>query len=208
MATISQKNVTLFILAAFAYALMVHASDPDILSDFIVPENTNVIDGKFFAYTGLRGAFDFENSTTYKGVPASLKEFPALNGQSVSMAVLQFPPNAINPPHTRPHSTGLLLLIDGSLEVGFVDTSNKLYTQSLEAGDIFIFPKSLVHYQYNASPTAPATAIAAFGSASSGSVAVPSTIFATGVDDTILAKSFKTDVATIEKIKKGLASKA
>lgn len=146
--------------------------------------------------------------TSYKGTQASLKEFPALNGQSVSMAVLQFPPSAINPPHTRPHSTGLLLLVEGSLEVGFVDTTNKLYTQTLQAGDIFIFPKSLVHYQYNASPTEPAIAIAAFGSASSGSVSVPSTIFASGIDDLILARSFKTDLATIQKIKAGLVSKA
>lgn len=208
MSALLLKNVTLFIFASFAYVLMVQASDPDILSDFLVPENMTVVDGNFFTFTGMRGIFDSATPTSYKGTQASLKEFPALNGQSVSMAVLQFPPSAINPPHTRPHSTGLLLLVDGSLEVGFIDTTNKLYTQTLQAGDIFIFPKSLVHYQYNASPTEPAIAIAAFGSASSGSVAVPTTIFASGIDDTILAISFKTDVATIQKIKAGLGSKA
>lgn len=200
------KTVTLVVFAAFAHVIMVQASDPDILSDFIIPENMTVIDGKFFTFTGFRGILDSEMPTSYKGTQASLKEFPALNGQSVSMAVLQFPPSATNPPHTRPHSTGLLLLVEGSLEVGFVDTTNKLYTQTLQAGDIFIFPKSLVHYQYNASPTVPAFAIAAFGSASSGSVSVPSTIFASGIDNIILARSFKADLATIQKIKAGLVS--
>lgn len=37
MATTLLKNVALLIFAAFAHVLMVQASDPDILSDFIVP---------------------------------------------------------------------------------------------------------------------------------------------------------------------------
>ncbi|KAJ6927664.1 germin-like protein 9-3 [Populus alba x Populus x berolinensis] len=37
-----------------------------------------------------------------------------------------------------------------SLQVGFVDTTNKLFTQTLQAGDMFIVPKGLVHFQYNA----------------------------------------------------------
>jgi hypothetical protein len=36
---------------------------------------------------------------------------------------------------------------------------------------------------------------------------VPTTVFATGIDDNILAKAFKTDVATIQKLKAGLAVK-
>ena len=42
-----------------------------------------------------------------------------------------------------------LFLLDGALEVGFVDTTNKLFTQTLQAGDMFVFPKGLVHYQIN-----------------------------------------------------------
>ncbi|KAF5195419.1 germin-like protein 9-3 [Thalictrum thalictroides] len=70
---------------------------------------------------------------------------------------------------------------------------------------MFIFPKGLVHYQYNANPTDPATAISAFGSANAGAVSVPLSVFSTGIDDDILAKAFKTDVATIQKIKAGIA---
>ncbi|KAK2980194.1 hypothetical protein RJ640_007284 [Escallonia rubra] len=195
-------------LASFCW--MAKASDPDILFDFIVPANTNIteLDGMFFTYTGMRGIFDSPTPPNYKGTQASLEEFPALNGQSVSIAVLQFSPCGINPPHTRPRSTGLLFVVEGCLEVGFVDTTNKLYTQSLQAGDMFVFPKGLIHYQYNANEKEPATAVAAFGSANSGSVSVPTTLFETGIDEEILAKAFKTDVATIEKIKAGLAPKS
>ena len=137
-----------------------------------------------------------------------MAEFPALNGQSVSLAILEFPAGTVNPPHTHPRSAELLFVVDGSLEVGFIDTTNKLYTQTLQLGDIFVFPKGLVHFQYNSDPKEPAAAVSAFGSANAGTVSIPSTVFATGIDDNVLAKAFKTDVATIQKIKAGLAPKA
>jgi quercetin dioxygenase-like cupin family protein len=114
----------------------------------------------------------------------------SLDGRSVSFAVLECPAGTINPPHTHPHSAELLFVVDGSLEVGFIDSTNKLYTQRLQLGDMFVFPKGLVHYQSNANANAknPATAISAFGNANAGTVSVPSTVFATAIDDNILAK--------------------
>ncbi|KAF6156796.1 hypothetical protein GIB67_033265 [Kingdonia uniflora] len=202
------KPLMFLLLVALFTTSMVRASDPDILSDFIAPANTNGgVDGSFFTYTGMRGVL-FNQTEVFKVTKASMAEFPALNGQSVSFAVLQFPSGGVNPPHTHPRAAELLFLVEGtSLEVGFVDTTNKLYIQTLQLGDIFVFPKGLVHYQYNSDPKIPALAISAFGSASAGTVSVPSTVFATDIDSTILAKAFKTDVATIEKIKAGLASK-
>ncbi|XP_012458505.1 germin-like protein 9-3 [Gossypium raimondii] len=193
------------VLSSFVIVQIALAGDPDILSDFLVP-NQNNVDGSFFTYTGMRVLV---NQSTFPAnftiLKASMVEFPALNGQSVSYAVLQYPASSLNPPHTHPRAAELLFLVDGSLEVGFVDTTNKLFTQSLQAGDMFIFPKGLVHYQYNADPNNPAIAISSFGSANAGTVSLPKTLFATNIDDTILAKSFKTDVSTIQALKAGLA---
>ncbi|XP_059627031.1 putative germin-like protein 9-2 [Cornus florida] len=177
----------------------------------IVPGNSNSINGSFFTFTGMHGIFDEPGVPAppyFKVTKASMAEFPALNGQSVSQAVLQFPAGAVNPPHSHPRSADLLFVVVGSLEVGFVDTSNKLFTQKLQMGDMFVFPKGLIHYQYNADGQVQAIAISAFGSANAGTAALPATLFATGIDDGILAKSFKTDVTTIQKIKAGLAPKA
>jgi quercetin dioxygenase-like cupin family protein len=129
---------------------------------------------------------------------ATMMEFPALNGQSVSYAMLKFPSESVNPPHTHPRAAELLLVLNGTLCVGFIDTTGKLYTQDLAEGDMFVFPKGLVHYQYNPGQS-PAVALSAFGSAAAGTVSVPVTVFGTGIDDAVLAKSFKTDVLLIAK---------
>nr|XP_043623923.1 germin-like protein 9-3 [Erigeron canadensis] len=190
-----------------AFTGLVGASDPDILFDYIVPPNVTIVDGNFFTYTKIRGFFDVQNSTDTKSMAASMVEFPALNGQSVSFSILQLAPGGVSAPHTRPHATGLFLVLAGQFEVGFVDTSNKLYTQTLETGDMFIFPKGLVHYQYNPDMKKPAVGVAGFGSASATVVSVPKTLFETNIEDEVLAKSFKTSVAIIQKLKKGLGSK-
>ncbi|XP_077234455.1 germin-like protein 9-3 [Tasmannia lanceolata] len=199
------KNPLIFLLIALATTQIANAGDPDILSDFVLPPNVTAVDGTFFTYTPSFGqSLDAIEPETFKVFKVTMKEFPALNGQSVSYAILLFPIGTVNPPHTHPRSAELLLLIRGSLEVGFVDTTNKLYTQTLQAGDMFVFPKGLMHYQYNnANDTS--VAVSAFGSASAGTVSVPLAVFNTSIDDGILAKSFKTDVYTIQKIKAGLA---
>ena len=145
--------------------------------------------------------------TAFKVLKASMAEFLALSGQSVSFAVLQFLAGTPNPPHTHPRTFELLFLVQGTLQVGFVDTTNKLFTQTLQTGDIFVFPKGLVHFQYNADPQVPALAISAFGSANARTVSIPNTLFTTGIDNNVLVQSFKTDVATIQALKAGLAPK-
>lgn len=192
---------------AFASAAIFRAmaGDPDITSDFILPTGTSVVNGTYFTFTGTRNIFQSQLvSPTFKVTKATLTEFPALDGQSVSLAILQFPNGSVNPPHTHPRSAELLFLLVGKLEVGFVDTKNNLFTQSLQGGDMFVFPKGLVHFQYAPPDSSSAVAVSAFGSASPGTLSLPNTIFNTSISDEILAKSFKTDIATVQKIKMGL----
>ncbi|VAH96142.1 germin-like protein 9-3 [Triticum dicoccoides] len=214
MASINSYSLVLVVVALVTAPHAMVAGDPDILTDFVVPDNfygiaPMNITGDFFTYTGFRATMNMtmpmpmpgaQNFTVTK---ASMTEFPALNGQSVSYAMLKFPSESINPPHTHPRAAELLLILHGALSVGFVDTTGKLYTQDLAVGDMFIFPKGLVHYQSNPSQS-PAVALSAFGSAAAGTVSVPVTVFGTGVDDAVLAKSFKTDLPTVQKLKAAL----
>jgi quercetin dioxygenase-like cupin family protein len=209
MTLLFSKQVLISLCVAMAFTGLVQASDPDILFDYIVPPNVTEVNGNFFTYTKIRVFFDgSSNSVDSKSMLASMTEFPALNGQSVSLSLLSLAPGGVSAPHTRPHATGLFFVLEGTFEVGFVDTTNKLYTQTLQTGDMFIFPKGLVHYQYNSDTKNPAVAVAAFGSASASTVLIPTTLFDVDIEDVILAKSFKTNVATIRKLKAGFGSKS
>ncbi|CAL5075511.1 unnamed protein product [Urochloa decumbens] len=192
-------------LLALSAPLAVVAGDPDILTDYIVPlfAIPGNITGAFFTYTGLRAAVTSPAPANFTVTKASMAEFPALNGQSVSFAALSYPPGSVNPTHTHPRASELLLVVDGALSVGFVDTAGKLFTQDLATGDMFVFPKGTVHWQFNQG-NQPAKAISAFGSAAAGLVSVPVTVFGTAIDDVVLAKSFKTDVDTVRKLKAAL----
>ncbi|TKW31946.1 hypothetical protein SEVIR_2G139300v4 [Setaria viridis] len=205
MAVINSLSSLVLVLVALSAPLAVVGGDPDILTDYIVPLSANPgnISGEFFTYTGLRAALAAQAPANFTVTKASMAEFPALNGQSVSFAVLSYPPGSVNPTHTHPRASELLLVVDGTLSVGFVDTAGKLFTQDLATGDMFVFPKGTVHWQYNQGGNS-ARALSAFGSAAAGTVSVPVTVFGTGIDDAVLARSFKTDVATVEKLKAAL----
>ncbi|PKU63627.1 putative germin-like protein 9-2 [Dendrobium catenatum] len=192
----------LVLIVVLSASLSAHAGDPDITSDFITPPGSTP-DGNFFTFTGLKDAINGgPKGVPFKATKASQVEFPALTGQSVSLAVLQYEPGhtGINPPHIHPRSAELLLVIQGAVIVGLVDSTNKLYTQTLYAGDAFIFPKGLVHFQVNGDSKYPAIAVSAFGSASPGTVSLPKNIFGSGIYNWVLAQSFKTDVDTINKL--------
>ncbi|TXG73617.1 hypothetical protein EZV62_002196 [Acer yangbiense] len=73
---------------------------------------------------------------------------------------------------------------------------NKLYKQTLQAGNIFMFAKGLVHFQYNPDGKKPAMAISSFRNPHPGTVSLALNLFTTAIDDDILAKALKTDVVT------------
>lgn len=194
------SNACLVLAIVLASFLSGHAADPDITSDFLVP-NGLTPDANFFTFKGLRQSlWDGPKDAQFKLTKASKVEFPALEGQSVSYATLQYGPGGINPPHTHPRSAELLLVIQGRLEVGFVDSNNKIFVQALQTGDLFVFPKGLVHFQVNKDPKYPAVALSAFGSSNAGAVVLPKTLFASGINKDVLTKSFKTDADTIDKL--------
>ncbi|EHA8591681.1 germin-like protein 9-3 [Cocos nucifera] len=194
------SNAWVILAIVLATLLGTHAGDPDITSDFIVPDGVTP-NADFFTFKGLKQALrGAPMDAAFKVTKASQVEFPALMGQSVSYAVLQFAPGGINPPHTHPRSAELLLVVRGWLQVGLVDSNNTLFAQTLRTGDMFVFPRGLVHFQVNKDPKYRAVALSAFGSANAGTVSLPKTLFGSGIDEDIMAKSFKTDAQTIDML--------
>ncbi|MCO5568802.1 hypothetical protein L7F22_022502 [Adiantum nelumboides] len=79
-------------------------------------------------------------------------------------------PRGINPPHVHPRANEVFFLAQGKLLVGFVTTApdNKLFYQTIYAGDLFVFPRGLVHFQLNPDKNKPARAIAALNNQNPG----------------------------------------
>ncbi|GKE41533.1 germin-like protein 2-1, partial [Tanacetum coccineum] len=112
------------------------------------------------------------------------------------MVRIDYAPWGQNAPHTYPQATEILVVIEGSLLVGFVtsNTNNKLFTKRLEKGDVFVFPEGLIHFQQNVGNSY-AVAITGLSSQNPGVITIANVVFGSNPDisDDILAKAFQVD---------------
>jgi quercetin dioxygenase-like cupin family protein len=133
---------------------------------------------------------------------ANVENLPGLNTLGVSMARIDFAPRGVNPPHTHPRATEIIFVLRGSLRVGFVTTANKLFARTVRSGEVFVFPRGLVHFQRN-NGRAPAAVVSAFNSQLPGTQAVAATLFGASppVPDDVLARAFQIDAGLVEAIK-------
>ncbi|MCO5568801.1 hypothetical protein L7F22_022501 [Adiantum nelumboides] len=101
---------------------------------------------------------------------ATAATFGGLNTQGLSVARIDYNPRGINPPHVHPRTTEVLFLAQDKILVGFVTTApdNKLFCQTIYAGDLFVFPRGLVHFQLNPDKSKPAPAIVALNNQNPG----------------------------------------
>ncbi|KAG6555399.1 hypothetical protein Mapa_002625 [Marchantia paleacea] len=182
----------------------VEASDPELTSDFFVPEGKVAadLDADFFTNTTLENVQPDLDSAFATVTPVNQNVFPALTGLGISSALIQFPPGTVNAPHTHPRGTELLYVIEGTLNVGLVDTTQKLFTQTLLPGDLFVFPKGLVHFQINWDQWTTVKAVVGFSSSNPGLISLPSTLFGKSMISTeVLKKSFNVSADVINKLK-------
>ncbi|KAJ8645096.1 hypothetical protein MRB53_006844 [Persea americana] len=192
-------------------------SDPDALQDFCVANlklsNDTPINGFVckpasavtsddFFFDGLSKGGD--TSTTFGAAvtPGNVLTFPGLNTLGLSMNRVDYAPGGLNPPHSHPHATELVLAVKGEILVGFVSTSNVFYSKVLKSGENFVIPRGLVHFQYNVGKEK-AVAITTFDSQLPGVVIAASTLFGSKPDipDIVLAKAFQVDEEIVKAIK-------
>ncbi|XP_049401503.1 putative germin-like protein 2-3 [Solanum stenotomum] len=134
------------------------------LQDFCVADSTSMVmpsglmcknplqvEANDFYYGGLNIP---SNKTTPIGINMTLvnvDQLPGLNTLGISMARIDYALDGINPPHIHPRATEMLVLIEGSLHVGFVTSNpqNRLISRVIRTGDVFVFPAGLIHFQRN-----------------------------------------------------------
>ncbi|XP_071731815.1 germin-like protein subfamily 3 member 4 [Rutidosis leptorrhynchoides] len=75
--------------------------------------------------------------------------FPGLNTLGLSTARTDLQVDGLIMPHTHPRATEMVFVAKGAVIVGFIDTNSQLFQSVLREGDVFVFPKGLLHYCLN-----------------------------------------------------------
>ncbi|VAH85277.1 unnamed protein product [Triticum turgidum subsp. durum] len=166
--------------ALLALAAPLLAGDPDMLQDLCVADYKS-LDGplRLNGYPCKRPETTMPNDffSDVLAVPgntggnpagsvmttANVDKVPGLNTLGVSLSRIDYAPWGANPPHTHPRASELLFVLEGSLDVGFFTSSGKFVARTVCKGEMFVFPRGLVHFQRN-NNGAPAAAISAFNS--------------------------------------------
>ncbi|KAK9147167.1 hypothetical protein Sjap_007070 [Stephania japonica] len=208
----------LFLVALLFSNSTTLAADPDNLQDLCVADlNASISVNGFpckkaanitaddFFFAGLAKAGGTNNTFGSVVTGAFVTKIPGLNTLGVSMARIDYAPGGLNPPHTHPRATEIIFVLEGQLDVGFVTTANVLISKSIKMGEVFVFPRGLLHFQRN-NGEVPASVIAAFNSQLGGTVSIPLALFAATppVPDNVLTKAFQVGTKQIDKIKSRL----
>ncbi|GKA77557.1 putative germin-like protein 2-1 [Tanacetum coccineum] len=156
-----------------------------------------------FLFKGIRGMGNTTNAVGSNVTTVNVNVFPGLNTLGISLARIDHAPCGLNASHYHPRDTEVLTVIEGSLQVGFITTNpdNKLFTKRLEKGDVFIFPKSLIHFQQNVG-NGYALALSSLSSQNPGVVTIANAVSGSksNISDDTLAKAFQVDKKVLDEI--------
>ncbi|XP_017976678.1 PREDICTED: germin-like protein subfamily 1 member 16 isoform X2 [Theobroma cacao] len=185
-----------------AYSLLVlsssfaYASDPSPLQDYCVAIND--------AKDGLNIPRNTSNPVGSTVTPVNVAQIPGLNTLGISLVRIDYAPNdGLNPPHTHPRATEILVVLEGTLYVGFVTSNpdNRLITKILYPGDVFVFPIGLIHFQFNVGKTN-AVAFAALSSQNPGVITIANAVFGANppINPDVLVKAFQLDKNVVKNL--------
>ncbi|XP_048136815.1 germin-like protein subfamily T member 2 [Rhodamnia argentea] len=190
-------------------------ADPDLLQDFCVGDvNASITINGFpckpasevtpddFFFDGLSREGNTSNQFGTGVTLGNVLSFPGLNTLGISMNRVDFAPGGLNPPHSHPRATESGIIIEGRLLVGFVTTGNVFYSKVLTAGQMFVVPKGLVHFQKNVGE-GKALIFTAFNSQLPGAVILSTTLFGAtpAIPNDVLTKAFQVEEDVINEMK-------
>uniref|UniRef100_A0A2N9EH51 Germin-like protein n=1 Tax=Fagus sylvatica TaxID=28930 RepID=A0A2N9EH51_FAGSY len=198
----------------------VSAYDPSPLQDICVaindPKSAVFVNGKFckdpklanandFFFSGLNIPRNTSNPVGSTVTPVNVDQIPGLNTLGISFVRIDYAPYGLNPPHTHPRATEILVVLEGTLYVGFVTSNpdNRLFTKVLNKGDVFVFPIGLIHFQFNVGHTN-AVAFAGLSSQNPGVITIANAVFGSNppINPDVLAKAFQLDKKVIKNLQK------
>eukprot|EP00250_Pteridium_aquilinum_P027609 c35306_g1_i1 orf=25-699(-) len=192
------------------------ASDGDPMQDFCVAESESKMNGSGYACKGVGKvkARDFKttllreagNTTNPLGIAASLASAAnvgGLNTQGLSFLRVDYAKGGVVPPHVHPRASEVVFVVEGTLQAGFFDTSNTLFSETLKAGELFVIPRGLLHFIRNVGD-GKAFSVSSFNSQNPGTSLVANALFGSQppVPDPVLQSSFQLSLKEVRRLKK------
>ncbi|XP_041009597.1 auxin-binding protein ABP19a-like [Juglans microcarpa x Juglans regia] len=153
-----------------------------------------------FVFSGLGIPGNTSNIIKAGVTTAFASDFPGVNGLGISLARADIAAGGVIPFHTHPGGSEVLLVVEGTIFAGFVSSANEVYTQTLEEGDLMVFPQGLLHFQMNAGSST-AVGFVSFSSATPGLQLLPFALFKNDLPTDIIAATTFLDEAQIMKLK-------
>ncbi|XP_059288563.1 putative germin-like protein 2-2 [Lycium ferocissimum] len=167
-----------------------------------VCKDPKLVEADDFFFSGLHLPGNTSNAIRFQITSAIIHGFNTLG---IAIGRADFAPNGFSPPHTHPRGSEIVLVLEGSIEIGFVTShpENRLFTKILKVGDFFVVPQGLVHFQRNVGEANAAT-ITAFSSQFPGLIRVSDASFGSDpkIPSDLLAKAFRIDEKTGSQIQK------
>ncbi|KAH6827532.1 hypothetical protein C2S53_007877 [Perilla frutescens var. hirtella] len=158
-----------------------------------------------FSLSGLHLPGNTSNPYGASVTVVSSTTVPGLNGLGLTFMRADLAVGGFFPPHFHSRATELVVVLEGSMEVGFITSypQYKYFSKVLNKGDVFVVPVGLVHnvrnlYKGNS------VAMVAFNSQNPGITNLPNAIFAAkpAVDSGYLAGAFQLNKKTIEYLQR------
>ena len=134
-------------MVSFSYARLQVIIVPMSIFDILININffhAVFVDGKFCKDPKLTNANDFffprlnipRNTSNLVGstvTPVNVDQILGLNALGISFVRIDYAPYGLNPPHTHPCATEILVVLEGTLYVCFVTSNpdNRLFTKVL-----------------------------------------------------------------------------
>lgn len=111
------------------------------------PTNTIASD---FKTSKLNHGGDIENFLRSSTTLVTAAEFAGLNTLGLSVARTDLGVDGIVTPHSHPRASEMFFVSKGAVVAGFIDTNKQVFQKLLKEGDVFVFPRGLLHFCLNA----------------------------------------------------------
>ncbi|KAI3995387.1 hypothetical protein MKX01_040503 [Papaver californicum] len=216
----SIKTTSLFFLVlcltvVLFFTLSCFSADPDPLQDICVADLNSTINmngypckpesqvtSDDFFFSGLMNEASTANPVGAGLIFGDVKTFPGLNTQGLSVNRIDLAPGGIIPLHTHARASEANFITKGKVYFGFITTADVLYSKVMEAKELTIIPRGLVHFAANVGP-GKAIVLAILNSQLPGFSTLPNNFFAStpSIPNDILAKNFRVDEKVIAIIK-------